>query len=103
MALREFHDSQGTRWLAFDVRPDKVYSPVRSGADRRALQPAPYQGEQRRGKDRRTRPFHPMTAYGWICFQSESEKRRLTPAPENWESFPADQLESLCRRSEPAR
>jgi hypothetical protein len=102
MALREFLDSEGTRWLAFDVRPERIHSPVRSGVDRRARLAAEFSPE-RRGHDRRVRPFHPMTAYGWICFQSDQEKRRLTPAPLDWESCPPEELERLCRASEPSR
>lgn len=96
MALREFRDSEGTQWLAFDVRPDRVFSPVRSQVDRRAGA-AGYTPE-RRGRERRVRPFHPMVAYGWICFQSDQEKRRLAPAPEHWETYAPEELERLCRQ-----
>ena len=97
MALREFRDSEGTRWLAFDVRPDRVYSPVRAAKDRRAGSDPNAYAAERRGRERRVRPFHPMTAYGWICFQSDHEKRRLAPAPEHWEQSTPEQLERLCR------
>ena len=29
---------------------------------------------------------------GWLCFESEGEKRRLTPVPDEWERAGADAL-----------
>ena len=32
---------------------------------------------------------------GWLCFESSSEKRRLTPLPAGWEDLPIERLSSL--------
>lgn len=38
----------------------------------------------------------------WLCFESGTEKRRLTPVPGGWESCSAEQLAALCRAAPPA-
>ena len=99
MALLEFTDSGGRRWAVWEVRPPKVYSPVRSPVDRRAGEAGGAVPVERRATaDRRTRPFHPALAYGWICFQSDAEKRRLAPPPEDWESCTDRELEHLLKQ-----
>jgi hypothetical protein len=37
---------------------------------------------------------------GWLVFESASEKRRLSPIPDAWQSLPARELEELCSRAE---
>jgi hypothetical protein len=101
VALLEFEDSQGRRWMAWEVRPPRVHSPVRSPVDRRTLQEAKAHPDRRATADRRTRPFHPALAYGWICFQSDAEKRRLAPPPEGWERCSDEELERLCGQGSP--
>jgi hypothetical protein len=101
VALLEFTDSKGKRWTAWEVRPPTVYSPVRSPVDRRVNQQGDPSAERRATSDRRTRPFHPALAYGWICFQSEAEKRRLAPPPEDWESCSEEELERLLKQGSP--
>jgi hypothetical protein len=32
---------------------------------------------------------------GWLCFESPTEKRRLTPLPSGWQSLTIEQLASL--------
>jgi hypothetical protein len=103
VALLEFTDSKGKRWMAWEVRPPTVYSPVRSPIDRRSRQPNDLPSERRTVADRRTRPFHPALAYGWICFQSEAEKRRLAPPPEDWDSSTDEELERLLKQGSPVR
>jgi hypothetical protein len=41
-------------------------------------------------------------ASGWLTFQSGSEKRRLAPVPEGWESLDGAGLEQLCQAATPA-
>lgn len=38
-------------------------------------------------------------ANGWLCFESEREKRRLAPIPAGWESRDAGALEHLCEQA----
>jgi hypothetical protein len=40
---------------------------------------------------------------GWVCFQSESEKRRLAPRPQGWDEAADDALERFCEDAQPAR
>ncbi len=103
MALREFTDSNGTAWTAWDIRPPRVYSPVRSPVDRRQRAGSGSTPERRANPDRRRRNSPPELAYGWVCFESEHEKRRLVPPPPGWESCGDRELEELCRQASPQR
>jgi hypothetical protein len=69
MALRTFTDKAGVEWQVWDVRPE-----------------ARYQGMTN----------HDLEG-GWLVFQSDTDKRRLCPFPEEWESYSAEQLEELSR------
>lgn len=97
MALREFTDSQGTAWSAWDVPPLRVYSPARAAADRRTRETPGYAPERRSGAERRRRASG--LEGGWLCFQSEVGKRRLAPPPPGWDEAPEEELEALCRRA----
>jgi hypothetical protein len=37
-------------------------------------------------------PLAPATGAGWLCFQSATEKRRITPVPPGWEDWPDEEL-----------
>ena len=76
MAVREFTDSRGVEWRAWDVTPAHMH-PVTRGEDYMAdLQD------------------------GWLAFESGREKRRLeAPYPSNWTTAPLAELEELCRRA----
>jgi len=75
-ALRQFRDSQGVEWQVF--RTSRGTNPV-------------------------VRDRHLPIEFreGWLVFQSATEKRRLAPAPENWESLSPAELESLLPRAVP--
>ncbi len=70
MAYREFTDRQGRAWRAWDTFPLN-----------RNIVSAEY-------------------AEGWLCFESEAGKRRLTPIPERWEDMPPERLQLLLRAAE---
>ncbi|HEX5869257.1 MAG TPA: hypothetical protein VFY65_02510 [Longimicrobium sp.] len=103
MALREFKDSSGTTWTAWDVPPHRVYTTARAGADRRT-RVVPGWTPERRVRERRMRLRHPELSGGWVCFASEREKRRLSPPPQAWDAASDAELEALCAqaRSQPA-
>ncbi|MFL5538581.1 MAG: hypothetical protein ACJ8J0_06285 [Longimicrobiaceae bacterium] len=101
MALREFRDSRGTAWMAWDVPPAREYAQVRSGVDRRQTHTAGYHPERRVLRDRRRRLSGPGLERGWVCFQSDAEKRRLAPPPGNWQEAADDALEALLGQAEP--
>jgi len=35
-------------------------------------------------------------AAGWLCFESQGEKRRLAPVPEHWEKANERMLAAFC-------
>lgn len=101
MALREFTDSRGTAWTAWDVPPHRTFERERSGADRRVTVTPGYSPERRTsGRDRRRRVMHPHLQGGWVCFTSAREKRRLYPPPPGWDAVTDAELEALCARAE---
>lgn len=79
MPIREFVDSQGTSWRAWDVVPDK-------------LQPGT------RDEDYLAHLYHT----GWIVFEATTgrDKRRLYPIPKGWNELPDAELEVLLRKAE---
>lgn len=99
MALREFTDSSGTAWTAWDVPPHRQYQVARSGTERRTRD-VPVAIE-RRVRERRLRLRHPELSGGWVCFASASEKRRLSPPPARWDAASDAELEALCARAAP--
>jgi hypothetical protein len=99
---RTFLDSTGRRWEVWLVTPAAA---ERRKADRRAAA-APrgeeFQGfsERRRTPERRKSPFRRTIevaseySQGWLCFESEGEKRRLAPVPPGWQEAGPDRLSS---------
>lgn len=80
MAVREFTDSRGVDWRAWDVTPTHMH-PVTRGED-----------------------YMANLQDGWLVFESGREKRRLeAPYPGNWNVLPIPELEELCRRASPVR
>jgi hypothetical protein len=76
MAVREFTDSKGVVWRAWDVTTDQMH-PVTKNED--------FMGE---------------LADGWLAFESDAEKRRLAaPYPRDWASMSIPALEALCQQS----
>ena len=67
MALREFDDQAGTRWIVWDTIPDSTIGLV---------------GEYRRG---------------WLTFDNGTDRCRLTPIPPDWTELPTERLALLLR------
>lgn len=98
MSYRTFIDSGGKRWEVWLVTPAAA---ERRKVDRRASSAGGMpQGlaDRRQTPDRRKSPFrrHVVVASefsnGWLCFESEGEKRRLAPVPEGWDQAGPDRL-----------
>jgi hypothetical protein len=76
VAVREFTDSRGVDWRAWDVTPIHMH-PVTRGED-----------------------YMANLQDGWLVFESGREKRRLeAPYPADWITQPIPALEELCRRA----
>jgi hypothetical protein len=100
MSYRTFLDPRGRRWEVWLVTP---MAAERRKADRRA---AAGEGvvdiqsfsERRRTPERRKNLFRRGVEVaneysdGWLCFESEGEKRRLAPVPEGWSEVGPDRL-----------
>ena len=69
--MRQLRDEAGVEWMVYAVNP--------VGANEwRSIESLP---ESYRS--------------GWLCFESATEKRRLTPLPPGWESLPVEKLTGL--------
>ena len=104
MGYRVFTDSQGREWQAWDVVPQLT---ERRGFDRRVRLVPVAHADRRRDPDRRIiNGKRPMLSAGldggWLCFESGTEKRRLTPIPSDWQRCPAEQLERFLESAKRA-
>ena len=75
MAVRDFTDERGVTWRVWAVTPDQL-QPRTAAED--------YLGE---------------FGEGWLCFESENERRRLASFPADWAALPDDALRDLLARA----
>jgi hypothetical protein len=84
MPVREFVDSTGVEWRAWDITPDAIYPPTR-------------------GEDYLADCYR----LGWVVLETKAgDKRvRLCPIPRDWHRLPDAELEGLIGKGEslPAR
>ena len=90
MGLRRHTGGDGRVWNVWDVPPR--FSPKRSGVDRRK-NPVRVAVERRELIVRRVTEPPPEWVHGWVCFETEHEKRRLCPLPDGWENASEEELE----------
>lgn len=107
MSLRIFTDSAGNEWQAYDVIPRPV---ERRHYDRRSGEVRLDDGEDRRERDRRITVggrSERLGKTGWLVFEHDTEhgteRRRLTPIPEDWHRGTDAELESYLRAARLAR
>lgn len=81
--LRQFTDTQGISWRVWDVWP--TTRPSSSSATRTESYAGAFPGQS--------------FGDGWLCFECEREKRRLSPIPAEWETCETCVLEELCQRA----
>lgn len=98
MSFRTFLDSSGVEWQAFDVVPR---SEERRHYDRRGEDDESARFADGRAGDRRisvgaSTSFQKRVAGGWLCFECEGERRRLSPIPDDWMRCSASQIERYC-------
>lgn len=68
--MRQIRDAAGTEWMVYEVNPIV--------GEWRSIDSLP-EGYRR----------------GWLCFESSTEKRRLTPLPSGWQDLTIEQLGGL--------
>jgi hypothetical protein len=104
---RTFKDRLGKIWDVWQVHP--------SAAERRFVQRRVKKEERSEATERRTgidrreseRPAEHRAlvaaefAYGWLCFETAGEKRRLAPVPEGWERADDETIEQWCCVAKP--
>jgi hypothetical protein len=73
--MRDIVDSNGTTWTVFEVKRQ-------GSADRWSYSPREFRE-------------------GWLCFESDIGKRRLSPPPQRWREFGDDQLVRLLGQAQP--
>jgi len=102
VAYRTFLDSSGKRWEVWLVTPAaaerrKIDRRAGSGASQGPESAASF-ADRRKTPDRRKSPFRRTTVVasefsnGWLCFESDGEKRRLAPVPDGWHEVGPDKL-----------
>ena len=75
--LRDFIDDDGTEWRVWDVLPSLHARPSSSGK----------------------RKMFTRIPEGWLCFESATERRRLTPIPPDWEVVDHHALAAMCAQA----
>lgn len=74
--MRTITDSAGVEWTVFEVKRQGATS------DRWSYLPEEFDD-------------------GWLCFESEFGKRRLTPVPTNWRASTSTELERMLTQASP--
>lgn len=104
MGYRSFKDSAGVEWHAWDVVPQLAERRVEDR--RQSRQPIPFSDRrltERRILTSRRAVMASGLSGGWLCFEGASEKRRLSPIPDDWDRCPDEQLESYRNMARPVR
>jgi hypothetical protein len=94
MAHRSFRDEEGREWDVWEVVPTALER-------RMARQHPPTKGIPDRRKLHEPRVLVPDELQkGWLAFQWDHERRRLTPIPEDWTEMTSDELLKLLHRAD---
>lgn len=103
MGLRSFMAPDGAEWRVWNVFPSLAFDHESREWERRGQDVLAYGGPERRAEERRAAtPFvSPELAAGWLCFESDSAKRRLAPPPPLWEDASEERLAELWESAEP--
>jgi hypothetical protein len=101
---RRFTDKHGKTWDVWQVHPaaaERRFSQRRVNDEDRTDS-----AERRSGVDRREERLSraliaPEFTYGWLCFETVGEKRRLAPVPDRWDAADDDTIEQWCCVAKP--
>ena len=106
MTHRTFKDREGRIWDVWQVHPsaaERRFGQRRIIDDDRTDNVERRSGDERRHGERDTRaPVAAEFAYGWLCFETVGEKRRLAPVPEGWDRADEETIEQWCCVAKPA-
>ena len=80
MTQRRFRDANGVVWDVYDVIMPPAFP--RAGAPPMAPISTQFQRSE-----------------AWLCFESATEKRRLSPIPEKWDTAPEHRLQELLAQA----
>lgn len=101
MAHRQFQDGAGSEWTVYDVNPraDERRAHDRRDASGETENPSSpdRRSDQRRATVGAVRPGR--LTRGWLCFESQGERRRLQPIPENWHLLGDAELAALLQQA----
>jgi hypothetical protein len=106
---RTFKDRLGKIWDVWQVHPsaaERRFSQRRVKDDERSDMTERRSGHDRRESERPQASHHPELvaaefAYGWLCFETVGEKRRLAPVPEGWDRADDETIEQWCCVAKP--
>jgi hypothetical protein len=103
---KTFKDRQGRVWDVWQVHPsaaERRFSQRRIADNDRIDDAERRSGDERRIGERDTRaPVAAEFTYGWLCFETAGEKRRLAPVPEGWDRADDETIEQWCCVAKPA-
>lgn len=111
MPHRTFRDADGVEWQVWNVVPHVLQEGTeRRVRVRRAPEPEPHDPERREHPERRAAAdrrarlrmhLSPSLQGGWLVFEADTEKRRITPIPQGWDSLPDAELDRIRLRADP--
>jgi hypothetical protein len=103
---KTFKDRQGRIWDVWQVHPsaaERRFSQRRIADNERIDDAERRSGDERRTGERDSRtPVAAEFTYGWLCFETAGEKRRLAPVPEGWDRADDETIEQWCCVAKPA-
>ena len=100
MPLREFTDTTGRVWQAWNTVPGNPHEAVMFATSARLLA----ESDRRvTGEYRNTPGGHvsPGLEQGWLTFQAGEDKRRLSPIPTDWATATDAELARYLERAAP--
>jgi hypothetical protein len=101
---RQFKDQQGKTWDVWQVHPaasERRFSERRVREEERVDAAERRTGHERREGQLSRTPVAAEFVYGWLCFETVGEKRRLAPVPEGWDRADDETIEQWCCVAKP--
>lgn len=91
-------------WLVHPSAAERRFTQRRVAEEERDTDEERRSGLERRGSLKKI-PRAPVAqefTYGWLCFETVGEKRRLAPVPEGWDRADDETIEQWCCLAKPA-